>query len=349
VYQSLNATATTPTWTNRSGTGNGALPDIPTATLARDLDNPTSTWYAGTDIGVFVTYNGGSTWLNATAPLGLPNIRVDKLEAVPGTRFLNAASYGRGMWRLELPASDGGVVFQNNATGQIVNWRTKNFVATGSVSLGFPGSIDWRIISGADLNGDGNDDLTWYNVSSGVLAYWLYNSGGTVTSTGVIATSPSGWVPFAASQPNSAAAVQTSIYWFNASTRTLAVWKLDSALNFASSVLTGVAPVGWNPRATGYADSDAIADVFWQGPGQEIVAWQLANSGSAISSSNLGVAGAGWNLVGAGKLSTLPDAALLFQNAGNVAAWQLSQGQVTSTHLIGVAPSGWSVRAAGLF
>jgi photosystem II stability/assembly factor-like uncharacterized protein len=90
------------TWTSISGTGANALPDASLNSVAIDIDDPVHTFYAGTDIGVFQTLDGGNTWQNATNPLGLPNAQVNVLKPVPGTRYLYAATYGRGMWRIKL-------------------------------------------------------------------------------------------------------------------------------------------------------------------------------------------------------------------------------------------------------
>jgi hypothetical protein len=78
---------------------------VPLNAVALEPGDAARTWYAGTDAGVFVTRDAGRTWANATAPLGLPNVQVFDLVAVPGTGFLNAATFGRGLWRIRLPES----------------------------------------------------------------------------------------------------------------------------------------------------------------------------------------------------------------------------------------------------
>jgi photosystem II stability/assembly factor-like uncharacterized protein len=102
LYQCANTTAATRVWTELDGTGANALPNVSLNAIALDIDDPVDTIYVGTDVGVFYTTTGGGTWYNATQPLGLPNVQVFDLRAVPGTRFLNAATYGRGIWRIPL-------------------------------------------------------------------------------------------------------------------------------------------------------------------------------------------------------------------------------------------------------
>lgn len=103
LYQGTwDPTNNTISWVNVSGTGATGLPDIQVNTVERDPFDPTSTWYVGTDIGVFMTTDGGSTWGNATQPMGLPPVPVNHLQYVPGTGYLNAATWGQGIWRVRL-------------------------------------------------------------------------------------------------------------------------------------------------------------------------------------------------------------------------------------------------------
>lgn len=106
LYRCTNAAAKTVSFTNVQGVGSNGLPDVSLNAIARDLDNPASTWWVAMDSGVFETTNAGQTWANAGSAYGLPNVIVEDLAAVPGTRFLNAGTYGRGMWRLPLSKAD---------------------------------------------------------------------------------------------------------------------------------------------------------------------------------------------------------------------------------------------------
>ncbi|HZU26411.1 MAG TPA: hypothetical protein VFA04_12870 [Bryobacteraceae bacterium] len=88
------------TWTDISGD----LPNIPVWTIALDPDLP-GTYYVGTDIGVFVTVNGGRNWRPAGA--GLPHASVRALTLHRPSRILRAATFGRGMWDLFVPRAPG--------------------------------------------------------------------------------------------------------------------------------------------------------------------------------------------------------------------------------------------------
>ncbi|HEY7475736.1 MAG TPA: hypothetical protein VH679_12035 [Vicinamibacterales bacterium] len=90
------------TWTNVSGTGAGALPDIPVNALVIEPGAP-ATMYIASDIAVWITTSGGASW----APFsdGLPNVAVFDLALHTPSRLLRAATHGRGLWERKLDAA----------------------------------------------------------------------------------------------------------------------------------------------------------------------------------------------------------------------------------------------------
>ncbi len=79
------------TWTDI----HGALPSVPVRSVLRHPSNPN--WlYAGTEVGVFTSENGGGTW--ATTNDGPANVSVDELLWYDSTTLL-AVTHGRGVFR----------------------------------------------------------------------------------------------------------------------------------------------------------------------------------------------------------------------------------------------------------
>jgi hypothetical protein len=105
VWRCMDTTAAAPTWTNVGQTGASGLPDVPGNCIARDPFDPENAWWVGTDVGVWVTRNAGQSWQEATGTLGLPNVEVAAMVANGTTRYLTAATFGRGIWRLPLTPS----------------------------------------------------------------------------------------------------------------------------------------------------------------------------------------------------------------------------------------------------
>ena len=85
------------TWTDRSSN----LADIPVQSVALDPDHP-SVVYVGTDLGIFQSQNGGASWSDFNS--GMPIAMVIDLAVHPASRKMRAATFGNGVWEVDLPA-----------------------------------------------------------------------------------------------------------------------------------------------------------------------------------------------------------------------------------------------------
>jgi len=85
------------TW---SAAGGSSLPDIPVHILLVDPDL-SSTLYIGTDLGVFVSFDSGTTWAsdNSFPSVITESLQIDRNGAA---KYLYAFTYGRGAWRVNL-------------------------------------------------------------------------------------------------------------------------------------------------------------------------------------------------------------------------------------------------------
>ena len=125
------------------GSGTSSLPSVSLNAIARDIDDPVNTWYVATDVGVFQTTNAGTSWTNTSFAYGLPDVIVEDLVAVPGTRTLNAATYGRGLWSLYLEPNGANL---NDFTLSPVSVVGGNS-STGTVTLNNPAGSGGMVIN----------------------------------------------------------------------------------------------------------------------------------------------------------------------------------------------------------
>ena len=84
-------------WQNISGT----LPNIPINCIVLDENSTMETLYIGSDLGVFTTDSTLSDW-NLFNNNSLPNVIVTELEIQQSSNQLIAATYGRGLWGVDL-------------------------------------------------------------------------------------------------------------------------------------------------------------------------------------------------------------------------------------------------------
>lgn len=99
VWKSADGGAT---WTGLDGLGRGALPDLPVNSIAVDPEDGRHL-YLGTDLGVFVSKDGGANWLVENT--GFANVMTAWLSVLrhpDGTRTLFAFTHGRGAWKVTL-------------------------------------------------------------------------------------------------------------------------------------------------------------------------------------------------------------------------------------------------------
>jgi hypothetical protein len=92
------------------GDGPSGLPDLPAHALAVDPRH-TERLYVGTDLGIFVSLDGGGAW--EVEDTGFANVVVDSLVIASASPrpasgaapvpYLFAFTHGRGAWRLRLP------------------------------------------------------------------------------------------------------------------------------------------------------------------------------------------------------------------------------------------------------
>ncbi len=146
-------------WSAIDGSGESRLPDVPVHHLVIDPNNR-SRLYVGTDIGVFVSLDGGAHWAQENA--GFANVIVERLAIAPnapGGAMLYAFTYGRGVWRAPLADFDAQAVYR---------------IGTDSSGSFYDPAQDGHgwIIQATNLGGVTGVVATWYTYLNGE-AVWL--------------------------------------------------------------------------------------------------------------------------------------------------------------------------------
>jgi hypothetical protein len=363
------------TWTDISGTMPSRLPNIPVNAIVLDPTAPTTEILVGTDLGVYRTHDGGTTWTPFNA--GLPNVPVLDLVLNQGT--LAAATHGRGVWTAQIGAvkvthdfngdhlSD--VLWFNTANGEILAWMVQ--CTTGAnggckaLSGGSPGFAPnpWTIVGQRDFNGDGMTDILWRNGTTGEVLVMLLN-GGSEIGGGSPGAAGSAWTVAGTSDFNNDGL--GDILWFNPSTGQAAIWLIRcNAGQGNCTVIGGGSPgsvvpgQGWTLVGTGDFNADGFADILWYDTSTgQVVIWLLKCTGQnglcpIIGGGSPGsvTVGQGWRIAGTGDFNGDGTSDILWLNdtTGQALIWLLNGSSVIGGGSPGSAPSPWTIVETGDF
>ncbi len=132
VYYSTNAGAN---WTNLSNN----LPNVPVNTVVH-ISNMNNRIFVGTDIGVFWRDDTQTSWQDFNT--NLPDVKVTELEYHYSTNKLRAATYGRGLWEVEVSTNSDQLLApilkspSNNSTNFVFNESLIWYKSTNATSYG---------------------------------------------------------------------------------------------------------------------------------------------------------------------------------------------------------------------
>lgn len=113
------------TWKNVSGSGTTALPAASCNAVAIDSVNPSSTWYAATDNGIYYTLDTGKTWSIAGSGVGLAPCWDVQIHANKTT--IRIATHGRGLYEAAanvLPVELDALAATPSDHGTLLTWHT---------------------------------------------------------------------------------------------------------------------------------------------------------------------------------------------------------------------------------
>jgi hypothetical protein len=197
VFKSTDGGATWALADGNQTVGNvNAIPDIPAHTVVVDPAN-NQRIYVGTDLGVFISLDGGANWARETS--GFSNTPVESLgiQTNNGVSTIYAFTHGRSAFKVTIPASCVTV----SPTTQNLTGNSQTASVTVTKNGGATAPCDWNAVSNSGFI-TLNPGLS--GVDSGTVGYTVTanNTGsvrtGTITVAGTLVTITQAVAPTAA-------------------------------------------------------------------------------------------------------------------------------------------------------
>ena len=199
----------------------------------------------------------------------------------------------------------------------------------------------------SDFNADGTDDVLFRNTDSGLVATWLMEDSGKI-STGFPGGLSTNWETHGTGDFNSDGTAD--ILFRNTETGSVVIWLMSNNVRVGIQSL-GSLPTNWDIQGTGDFNADGTTDILWQNVNTGLLAvWRIEN-GVKVGTSFPGGLPSNWELRGVGDFNADGTADILWQNVntGLVAAWAIENGAKVGTSFPGGLPSNWAIQDVGDF
>ncbi|WP_441238275.1 FG-GAP-like repeat-containing protein [Bradyrhizobium sp. 930_D9_N1_4] len=246
------------------------------------------------------------------------------------------------------------LLFINNTSHGIAEWQMDGAQLLTGPQIGTINAAGgWRFNNTGDFDGDGRNDLMFFNDVTHGVAVWTMD-GTRVTASPQIGTinAAGGWGYTGTGDLNGDG--KTDLLFLNSTTHGVAIWQLDGTkVTAAPQIGTINAAGGWSYTGIGDFNGDGKTDLLFLNPTTHGVAiWQM--DGTKITAApQIGTinAAGGWSYTGSGDFNGDGKTDLLFLNATTrgVAIWQLNGTQITASSQVGTSAAGWHFQDTGDF
>jgi hypothetical protein len=173
------------TWTNIS-TG---LPNLPCNALRYDPSSTIGAVYIGSDVGVYYLDSSFLSWQPYFT--SLPNVPIFDLEIHAGTAKLRAASFGRGVWEVD--------IFNPGTLPPIAQFSANTFITCSNTPINFtdqtsynPTAWNWTFPNATPSTSTAQNpsNISWATAGTYTVTLTSSNANGTSSTTQVITIKP---------------------------------------------------------------------------------------------------------------------------------------------------------------
>ncbi len=246
------------TWTNVSYN----LPNLP-ANCSVYQSGTNDRIYVGMDVGVYTKDNSSNTWVLYNS--GLPNVPIHDLEISPAApTLLRAATYGRGVYQVDLIQPVTAPICNFAFTGTICAGVTKNFIDKSSEA---PNAWNWAVSpsTGVTINSATSQNPSFNFPSGGIYTVSLTSSnsfGAGTTSTQTVLVNASPVLTLTSSAPNPTVCVDENVTLTAAGANTytwLPYTSTGATLSFTAALLNAMTYTVNGKNLSGCVGTETLA------------------------------------------------------------------------------------------
>jgi uncharacterized protein YkwD len=228
--------------------------------------------------------------------------------------------------------------------GRLYFWDT-NYGPSDQHVLVAPQDPNYEFIAAGDFDGDGNDDVLFFDPDTASYVIWA-NTGlatagmtGMTGSYGSVGTPGASWVFKAAGDFDGDG--RADLLFENAA-GTYMTWLMDGTTVASTATFAGPG-AGWFFKATGDFNGDGKADLLFENSDGHHAIWDM--SGAAVTGGgDIGDPGSAWTLAGIGDYNGDGNSDLLFRDAsGDYSIWDMSNTAIIGSGDIGNPGAGYSL------
>lgn len=241
------------------------------------------------------------------------------------------------------------IVFQNSASGDLVNWSLNGTSLNSATPLTYPGSTSWKVVGSGDFSGDGAADLLFQNQLSGQLVYWQMNGTNYVQWYYLNPSFPgANWKVAAVCDLDGDG--KSDIVFQNQSDGNLVYWLMDGVNLRSYAYLPYPGSVAWKVLGSTDINRDGSADLLFQNQQTGQIVFWIMNRTTFVTYGFVGEPGApAVKVVGVQDFDGDGQEDILFQNqqTGNLTYWLLNGGNIKGAGSINPTNPGanWQVVA----
>lgn len=305
--------------------GNGFPAGIPVNVIQNDPGD-SNVLYAGTNLGVYRSADGGLSWSRFGTALPLVNIK--EFYIAPDSSLMRAATFGRGIWEVSMGTTEAvtATLTQPSANQTVASGTTVSFAGSAtSTQAGATFTYGWNFGDGGTAAGAAASHLFTNTGSADITRAVTFtatsSAGGSGSAQRIITVQPAPSAPAITSQP-----VNQTV-------------SAGATASF-SVTATGTAPLTYQWRRNGVAITGATASTY------TTPATTLADNGATFSVVVSNSAGSATSAIATLTVSSAPSAPSITTQPANATVTEPATASFTVT-ASGTAPLSYQWRRNG--